>query len=373
MCVKLFMLSITPDKLRLLMVRHSEKELTGFEQEIARSGFREVLTVSTLRQAEQKLSALLSNGQVHAVLLPARMEDAGGPYAAGQLRRNGDFDDVTLVVVVENTAQINWLEAFEMGVDEILSPEQTPQEWIGRILHAIAERQNLMRTREREQDLAASNERLSFLASIDELTGLHNARYFNAALDSQWQWTAERGKPLSLLMLDIDRFKQVNDTYTHLAGNEVLEAVAGRILHSIRQSTDLASRYGGEEFAIILPGAAARQALRVAETLREKIAGSPIKSQEAGSTIEVTASVGVISAQAGLHPGLREAEDVLREADKALYQAKQDGRDCVRISPLSVGSKELKTTGEQPAKISAKPDPRRVGHKVFITPRIASS
>jgi diguanylate cyclase (GGDEF)-like protein len=191
--------------------------------------------------------------------------------------------------------------------------------------------------RTRSRDLEASNERLRVLASIDELTGLYNARYFNIALGDQWQWSREKEKSLALLLIDLDFFKQVNDRHSHLTGNEVLAAISGRILHSIRQSTDLAARFGGEEFAVILPGANVVQAAKIAENLRANIAKSPIKTETLkNETVPMTASVGVVATMADANDSIPDTESFIHQADEALYQAKQDGRNCVRISKSSL-------------------------------------
>jgi two-component system cell cycle response regulator len=134
---------------------------------------------------------------------------------------------------------------------------------------------------------------------------------------------ATRGKPLTVLVLDIDHFKHINDTYGHDAGDDVLRDFALRIRKSIR-GIDLACRYGGEEFVVIMPETDLAVATMVAERLRRRIAGEPFPIQRGARSLDVTISVGIASLATG-----DAAADVLKRADQALYRAKRDGRNRV--------------------------------------------
>jgi two-component system cell cycle response regulator len=135
---------------------------------------------------------------------------------------------------------------------------------------------------------------------------------------------ASRGKPLALMMLDIDYFKSINDTYGHDAGDDVLREFATRIRKSIR-GIDLACRYGGEEFVVVMPETDLHVAGVVAERLRRAIAGEPFAVNKGTKRIDVTISVGL----ATLENKGEAIADVLKRADKALYRAKHDGRNRV--------------------------------------------
>jgi two-component system cell cycle response regulator len=162
------------------------------------------------------------------------------------------------------------------------------------------------------------------MAVTDGLTGLHNRRYLERHLTSLVQQATARQKPLSVLVLDIDHFKQINDTFGHAAGDEVLREFSRRVRKAVR-GIDLACRLGGEEFVVAMPDTDAALALLVGERLRQKIAGDAFPIPETGKSITVTVSVGVSS----LGSAGDTASDLIKRADAALYRAKRDGRNRV--------------------------------------------
>lgn len=169
---------------------------------------------------------------------------------------------------------------------------------------------------------AESRERLVAMATTDPLTGLSNRRTFQARLGEEAARARRSGRPLSLVMVDLDHFKAVNDTYGHQAGDEVLREMAAR-LRAVSREGDIVARFGGEEMAWLLPEAEAGAALEAAERLRRRIGG-----EEVPGVGRVTASLGVAQLDDG-GPG-----DLVRRADLALYRAKEGGRDaCVAWSP----------------------------------------
>ena len=171
-------------------------------------------------------------------------------------------------------------------------------------------------------DLIRNAEQLERLATTDELTGLYNRRHFLASAASEWSRFKRYAHPLSVLMVDIDHFKQVNDRYGHAVGDEAISEVGKACLDGERRS-DIVGRLGGEEFAILLPETNLAYAETVAERIRKKIAARPIATSNA--TFKVTASIGVAEASAGM-PAL---DALMKAADQALYQAKAQGRNRV--------------------------------------------
>ncbi len=182
---------------------------------------------------------------------------------------------------------------------------------------------------EREQlisDLVSAREALHFQATHDALTGLLNR---SATLDALTKEVARAGREerdLAVIMADLDHFKRINDTYGHLAGDAVLQAVAQRMRASVR-SYDVVGRYGGEELLTVLPGCDYEGATRFAERVRTAIADTPIKTKE--GLIHVTLSLGVASVKA---PKEHEMQTMIREADRALYVAKETGRNRVVLA-----------------------------------------
>lgn len=173
--------------------------------------------------------------------------------------------------------------------------------------------------------------KLESLATTDELTGIGNRRKIMADLHDEFKRSKRYGTAFSLLLLDIDRFKQVNDTYGHLVGDLVLQALTLRLLKLLR-SVDRFGRQGGEEFVIILPATTLEDAQFVAERLRQQVRRHPIPTEQ--GEIAVTLSIGVTT----YCPDDSAASDLLQRADLALYQAKERGRDRVCLCPEKLPS-----------------------------------
>jgi diguanylate cyclase (GGDEF)-like protein len=176
--------------------------------------------------------------------------------------------------------------------------------------------------------LADAHARLRESSQRDGLTGLHNRAYFREGFEGLLS-QARSGRRLSLLMIDLDHFKQINDRYGHLVGDECLRWAAGVIGQTLRQHNALLARFGGEEFVVALPGMDLESAAGVAEDLRTRLRSEPFRCQ--GQTIAVTASFGVHAVDTHMKGGV---EAALQIADDALYRAKADGRDCVRTSDV---------------------------------------
>jgi len=162
------------------------------------------------------------------------------------------------------------------------------------------------------------------LAITDELTGIYNRRRFFEQAEKEFSRSQRYDHPLSALIADIDHFKQFNDRYGHLTGDQVLREVARLLQESLRDS-DVLGRYGGEEFAVLLPVTDARTAERVARRLLRRVADTPIPT-EAGE-LHVQLSVGV----AELSPETSSLQELISRADQAMYLAKQAGRNCAAV------------------------------------------
>jgi diguanylate cyclase (GGDEF)-like protein len=170
---------------------------------------------------------------------------------------------------------------------------------------------------------SAYHEELYQMTIKDGLTGIYNKRFFLDALDKEISRAQRYDRDLSMLMLDLDHFKNINDTYGHLAGDYVLQVVA-RLIHTRARREEVFCRYGGEEFAILLPETANAGALKLAEQIR-KLVGSHTFIF-VGEEINLTVSIGVSSTLSGD----LSVDEFIRMADGQLYKAKLDGRNCVR-------------------------------------------
>ncbi len=196
-----------------------------------------------------------------------------------------------------------------------------------RLLRVEAQRRELAGLVEaRTEELEAATHELHRLSISDSLTGIANRRRLDQALEEEWL-RAQRGDgPLSLLMIDLDFFKQYNDTYGHQEGDEVLKQLAAELQASARRAGDLVARYGGEEFVILIPGVAAAEAEQFAEYVRQQIAAIAIPHASSSVSAEVTVSIGVATVRPSEGGS---AEQLVLQADQALYRAKREGRNRI--------------------------------------------
>lgn len=183
------------------------------------------------------------------------------------------------------------------------------------------------KVRERTNELENANQKLAELSTTDALTGVRNRRYFDQVLDREFNRAFREREQLSVLMLDIDHFKAVNDDYGHQVGDEALRVIAKVLKEVVHRTTDLCARYGGEEFAIVLPNTEVEGAYQVAEKIRKEIAEQVVSAE--GKEFSLTVSIGVM----GDAPASGDNVDLwLKEADDALYAAKEGGRNKVVLS-----------------------------------------
>ncbi|MEL7544280.1 MAG: diguanylate cyclase, partial [Pseudomonadota bacterium] len=222
-----------------------------------------------------------------------------------------------IILLVENSQQPRLLRGLDMGInDYVIRPVDR---------HEIKARVRTQIKRKRfTQALRNQIEKRVELAVVDPLTGLNNRRFLESHMDAQIREAIERAKPMSLLIIDIDHFKAVNDTYGHDAGDMVLKEFGARLRHNTR-GIDLACRYGGEEFVVLMPDTDSVRAAQVGERLRACIEAEPFKTSHAGGYIDLTASVGLASLEGEQDTG----ETILKRADIALYAAKRSGRNRV--------------------------------------------
>ena len=197
------------------------------------------------------------------------------------------------------------------------------------------------------QDL---NSALKKVATVDVLTGLANRARFDSFLNEHFVTAIGTRRPLAVLMIDIDKFKLVNDKHGHPAGDAVLKAL-GRIVGSASRPGDLAARYGGEEMALVLPNTGRHEAAALAETVRRAIAQNPIPVPGGAGPLPITASVGVVALEPAAGPNpFREPAHLVKAADLALYAAKSAGRNCVRVFALGKpGAQGQSPAGATPA------------------------
>ena len=255
-----------------------------------------------------------------------------------QYRQHAVTRDIPIIVLSTKEDPAIKSAAFSAGANDYLVKLPDSIELVARIRYhsrsymALVQRDEAYQAlRQSQQQLLESNMELRRLTNSDGLTGLGNRRYFDEYLTAEWQRAQRDGREISMLMIDVDHFKSYNDTYGHIAGDEALKRVASTIFASCDRSTDLAARFGGEEFALVLPGTPAGSALLAAEKLRRAIEAMQIPQKDAGSGPWLTVSIGAATAVP------REGQactDLIQAADRGLYQAKRQGRNRVVAGAL---------------------------------------
>jgi diguanylate cyclase (GGDEF)-like protein len=185
--------------------------------------------------------------------------------------------------------------------------------------------------RDRNRQLRDARRQLTDLANVDELTGLGNRRMVNTVLKLEINRARRNGSQLSVILLDVDYFKNYNDTYGHPAGDKVLQRLAEIMKSATSRAGEVVARYGGEEFILILPGASRANAMRTATRLQEMVQEEAIPHQSSGIADVLTVSQGLITARPEneLSPG-----ELVQKADKALYEAKERGRNAIAIGEM---------------------------------------
>ncbi len=247
------------------------------------------------------------------------LAETDGLRLCSQLRTN-ETTRQTPILVVSNDADMKRLErALDIGVNDYVTRPIDPLELVARV-HTLLKRKKY-------QDKLKENIQLSLeLAITDQLTGLYNRRYMETHLGGLLQRAQKQSKQLSLLMMDMDHFKSVNDSHGHAVGDEVLIEFASRLQRNVR-GLDLACRIGGEEFVVVMPETDSSFAYMVAERLRQDVADIPFETDT--GPLNITISIGIASCCQG---GTECSAELLKLADDALYKAKREGRNRVETS-----------------------------------------
>lgn len=258
-----------------------------------------------------------AEGNFELVLVSLDLQGFDGLRLCSQLRSLERTRNAAVVMIAEADDRARILRGLDIGVHDFLVRPVDRNELVARVRTQVRRKRFSDKLREAVQ---ASME----LAVTDALTGLHNRRYLDNHLAILFDDAKSRGRQLSILLLDVDRFKSVNDSYGHDAGDEVLREFADRV-RALTRGIDIVARYGGEEIVIAVPDTALEGAQAVAERIRERVASMPFAIHRGARSIDVTVSVGVAARQA------RDASpsEMLKRADLALYRAKEQGRNRV--------------------------------------------
>jgi len=251
------------------------------------------------------------------LIISLNLQEFDGLRLCSQLRSLERTRQMPILIIVEPHDNTRLLRALDMGVNDYLMRPIDKNELLARVFTQLKRHRYTERLRDNVQQSME-------MAVTDPLTGLYNRRYMETHLGTLIDQAANRGKSISLLVIDIDYFKAVNDTHGHDVGDQVLQEFAARISGNIR-SIDMACRYGGEEFVLVMPDTDMTLAYRIGERLRQVVASMPFEVGASKGPLDITISIGIASMQGPDDT----PEAVLKRADQALYRAKRDGRNRV--------------------------------------------
>ncbi|HXE97189.1 MAG TPA: diguanylate cyclase [Dongiaceae bacterium] len=260
----------------------------------------------------------LLSSPVDVILCDLEMPRIDGFKFLSMLKARPDLQNIPVIILTGMNDRERKIKGLELGAIDYITKPFDNEELVARVkVH--------LKLKKLQDELVRSNELLLELSNTDHLTGLFNRRYMMEALDKEVQRSIRKGGTLSLIMLDIDHFKRVNDEFGHLQGDAVLQMVALHLQKELR-SYDCAARYGGEEFVAILPDSTLKEAVFVADRIR--LAVQNIRFSGPPAKLRLTASLGVAS----FSPGHSSSVDgFIKLADDALYRAKATGRNRVEF------------------------------------------
>ena len=285
--------------------RRMQDKLTG-------AGYK----VATFADHKQALEKARTTEDIDLIVISTQLADIDGLRLATQFKAIESMRNVPIVMLVDEEEQHLMLKGLELGVNDYLLSPVDFNEMFARIKTQIR--------RKKYQEALKSNYQESVsMAVTDGLTRLYNRHYLDTHLKNLVRQASEQGRNLAVVIMDMDHFKAVNDTYGHNCGDEVLKTLSGIIVNTIR-SADLAARYGGEEFVILMPETDAARAYEAAERLRRNVESTPFVISHPESPIRKTVSIGYATLQPGDTP-----DSLLKRADVALYEAKNSGRNKV--------------------------------------------
>lgn len=260
----------------------------------------------------------LLSAPVDIILCDLEMPRIDGFKFLGMLKSRPDLQDLPVLILTGMNDRERKIKGLEQGASDYITKPFDPEEMVARVkVH--------LKIKNLQDDLRRSNERLLELSNTDHLTGLFNRRYMMEALAKEVQRSIRKGGNLSFILLDIDHFKRVNDTYGHLQGDVVLQKVSLLLQKELR-NYDCAARYGGEEFVAILPDSTLKESVFVAERIRLSIQGTKFNDELADLNLTVSLGVACFPLE-----GVSTVDGFIKLADDALYRAKNNGRNRVEF------------------------------------------
>lgn len=323
--------------LRVLVVDDEPTSLRLVQVLLQREGHQ----VTTAANGQEALTLALQNPP-QMVVTDWMMPGMDGVELCRRLRSTEAGRDLYILILTGQNEEGRIVEAFEAGADDHVPKPFNPKLLLARIRPGIRviQLQERLQGEVREKDvanarLAIEKRKFKVASMTDALTELPNRRYAMKRLEKEWATSERSHLPLSVILLDIDHFKRVNDTYGHDVGDQVLIATA-RGVHRVLRTSDTCTRMGGEEFLVICPGTPLEGAMLLAERIRLAVEGNEV-AVPAFTDRSVTISLGVACSAA---EGIDSIDSLLKSADEGVYQAKRLGRNCVALAPTSRGDRK---------------------------------
>jgi two-component system, cell cycle response regulator len=300
---------------RVLVAEGDNATRLNLQEMLCRWGFDVVLA----SHGVEALSVLRQKTPPDLVIVNKSLPGIDGIEICFRISDNASEYSPYILMLTNSKEDCAIVQALESGANDCLALPFEEQELRARLAVAV-------RILKRQDHLIRSRDMFRDQAAKDALTGLWSRRAILEILQAELSGADSNDRSTGILLLDLDRFKSVNDTHGHLAGDRVLQETAHRLSHVLR-AYDSIGRYGGEEFLIVVPGPDGKELLDLAERIRAAIACVPVDSGE--SKIRVTSSIGAAIAR----PGEKSANCVIESADRALYRAKKAGRNRIMFCP----------------------------------------
>jgi len=267
------------------------------------------------------------------ILLDLRMPTLDGHEVARGLKREPTTQGIPVILLSASNSIEDKVEAFAAGVDDYVVKPFAFEEVDARIRAMLRKRELYLTVENMARTLQANNAQLNDLLQVDEKTGLQTFRDFQRHLAQEWLRAQRYGMPLSLVMLDLDDFKRLNDSRGHPAGDRALKEFALLVRGGAR-ATDVPARFGGEEFAIILPHTTGTMAALVAERILSAVREFSFLGEDIRARLTVSAGVATYPSR----PDINSPDALVRAADRALYRAKEQGKDRVVVDDAAAAS-----------------------------------
>ncbi|MBF0609141.1 MAG: diguanylate cyclase [Candidatus Magnetobacterium sp. LHC-1] len=323
----------------ILIVDDSTDMLRLLQVFLKSAGYTDILFAESAQQAFEVLGVADAGSHsappgVELILMDIMMPAINGIDACARIKSHEHLRDIPIIMVSGVTEATSLQAAFNAGAVDYVTKPVNKIELVTRVRTVMKLKDEFDNRKARQEELVELNKQLTEknkllnkLSSIDFLTNIANRRTFEQILETEWRRSLRNASPLSALMIDIDFFKRYNDTYGHMAGDECITSVAKALQETLKRPADIVARYGGEEFVVLLPDSGIYGAVSVGEAMRRRVQQLAMPHVNSEAANIVTVSIGAASVVPEMDTAM---VDLITSADKALYEAKHEGRNRVK-------------------------------------------